>query len=488
MSNPIDQNTSPVDAAPTGVATPPSEPATEVLAAAETPAPQLRPRGTRRGRTRLTRRGRIVLFVGLAVVLVLALVAGLLVATALDDQAAAEELRTAQQTVADAESSLRDATARIDVAALALDELVTATDAGLAVEGTGIDKKATAALQAARDTAVEVQQADGSEVAGLYGDQQVTVPEDDDRAAAAAHRQQAELYADDAERASARSDRLETAAAELTTAIAAYLGATQAEGAALLTDRTDAADETRTALQERIDALATTEPAALAEALEAYRQAVDAVISSSDQARAPTPGGHGIRVSDPTSITVVVNKRNGLAADYVPPDLVLPSGIPNNNGQPVRKVMVPDLKAMQAAMAAEGITLRIGSAYRSYYTQQSIYNRYVSQDGQANADTYSARPGNSEHQTGLAVDLDDGRGCNLNVCFRDTPGGKWLAANSWKYGFILRYGEGWQPIVGYRFEPWHYRYVGIELATDMHEKGIRTLEEYYGLPAAPDYD
>ena len=89
--------------------------------------------------------------------------------------------------------------------------------------------------------------------------------------------------------------------------------------------------------------------------------------------------------------------------------------------------------------------------------------------------------------TEAPADLDDGTGCNLSVCFKDRPGGIWLAANAWKYGFILRYGDGWHPIVGYTFEPWHYRYVGVDVATDMHEKGIKTLEEYYGLPAAPDY-
>lgn len=433
------------------------------------------------------RRGRILLVIGLAVVVVLALIAGLLVAQAHDEQAAAEELRTAQETVAAAASSLDAARERVGGAALTLDTIVAATDAGLAVEGTGITQEAHAALKAAHDTAVAVQQTDGSAVLGMYGDQQIPIPDGDDRAAAEAHRQQAALYTEDAALASARADRLDAAAAGLTAAVNDYLTAAQAEGAALLEDRSDAAGETTSALQEQLDALAQAEPTTLAETLMSYRKAVDAVVSSSDQARAPTPGGHGIRVSDPDSITVVVNKRNGLAADYVPSDLVLPPGIPNNNAQPVRQVMVPDLEAMQAAMAAEGITLRIGSAYRSYETQRSIYNRYVSQDGQANADTYSARPGNSEHQTGLAVDLDDGRGCNLSTCFRDTPGGKWLAENSWKYGFILRYGEGWQPIVGYRFEPWHYRYVGVEVATDMHEKGITTLEEYYGLPAAPDY-
>jgi D-alanyl-D-alanine carboxypeptidase len=190
-------------------------------------------------------------------------------------------------------------------------------------------------------------------------------------------------------------------------------------------------------------------------------------------------------VSDPTSLTAVVNKRRGLAADYVPPGLVTPSGIPG--ATQVRQELLGPLESMRAAMAAEGITLRMSSAYRSFARQQTIYNGFVAREGVAGADTHSARPGNSEHQTGLAVDLDDGAGCNLNACFANTAGGRWLAENSWRYGFILRYGDGWQPIVGYTYEPWHFRYVGVEVASDMHDRGIRTLEEYYGLPAAPDY-
>jgi D-alanyl-D-alanine carboxypeptidase len=138
-------------------------------------------------------------------------------------------------------------------------------------------------------------------------------------------------------------------------------------------------------------------------------------------------------------------------------------------------------------MAAAGITLRMSSAYRSYARQQTIYNGFVAREGVAGADTHSARPGNSEHQTGLVVDLDDGTGCNLSACFGTRPGGIWLAENAWKYGFILRYGNGWQPIVGYTYEPWHFRYVGVDVSTDMHNRGILTLEEYFGLPAAPDY-
>ena len=145
------------------------------------------------------------------------------------------------------------------------------------------------------------------------------------------------------------------------------------------------------------------------------------------------------------------------------------------------------LNTVAEGRSGDDAVMMMAGAYRSYARQQTIYNGFVASEGVAGADTHSARPGNSEHQTGLAVDLDDGTGCNLNACFANTPGGQWLAANAWKYGFILRYGDGWQPIVGYTFEPWHYRYVGTAVSTDMHDRGIRTLEEYFGLPAAPDY-
>lgn len=445
----------------------------------EADAPTLRPR-----RARLSRRTRVLLIVGGAVALVLALVAGLLIATSLAQQAAADDRRAAAKAVTEARNALDDAVRRIDTATGSLDEAITAADAGLAVAGPGLDDAARPALQGARDDAAEVREAEG-EGEGMYGDQIVAQP-DDDSATASALRRQAELYADDATSATKRAERIEGAVEDLETAITTYLTTAQTAGEALLAERSDAADDVRAALQAQLDALPDTAPAVLADTLAAYRSAVDAVIASSDAARTPaTPGGTGVRVSDPASLTAVVNKRRGLAADYVPPGLVTPSGIPG--ATQVRQELLGPLESMRAAMAAEGITLRMSSAYRSFARQQTIYNGFVAREGVAGADTHSARPGNSEHQTGLAVDLDDGTGCNLARCFADTAGGRWLAANSWKYGFILRYGDGWQPIVGYTYEPWHFRYVGVDVATDMHERGIRTLEEYFGLPAAPDY-
>ncbi len=465
-----------------------TEPAPETVPAQPTPeeAPLRRPRDNRtRARLRLTRRGRILLIAAGAVVI--ALVASLLVVNVLGGRSAADELAAAQKAATEADADLTAAAADADASHAALTTLITAADAGLAITGDGLDEAARPSLVDERDAAELVATAH-SEPGELVDVPEAAVdPALGDRENAEAFRARATALEANAESEAARAKILDDAAATLASAMTAYLSSTAVVGAALLADRGDAADDAKSALQAQLDALVGAEPEAFAETLTAYRAAVDQVIASSDAVRNPTPGGSGVRITDPASITAVVNKRRGLPGDYVPPDLVIPAGVPNNNGQPVRQVMVADLQAMQAAMAAEGIALRIGSAYRSYDDQRIIYNRYVAKDGVAGADTYSARPGNSEHQTGLAVDLDDGTGCNLSECFKDAPGGRWLAANSWKYGFILRYGDGWTPIVGYKFEPWHYRYVGVDVAKDMHDKGIKTLEEYYGLPAAPDY-
>lgn len=130
---------------------------------------------------------------------------------------------------------------------------------------------------------------------------------------------------------------------------------------------------------------------------------------------------------------------------------------------------------MKEAAAADGISLSIVSGYRSYSTQESIYWRYVDRRGMEKADTFSARPGHSEHQTGLAMDLN-----SLDDNFGDTPEGMWLAEHCHEYGFIIRYPKNKQSITGYKYEPWHVRYLGTELATKVYESGL-CLEEYFGI-------
>ena len=132
---------------------------------------------------------------------------------------------------------------------------------------------------------------------------------------------------------------------------------------------------------------------------------------------------------------------------------------------------------MRDDAAAQGLNLWLSSGYRSYWDQNYIYNNYVARDGQANADTYSARPGHSEHQTGLAFDLN-----TIDDSFTYTPEGKWVHDNCYKYGLALRYPLGKESITGYMHESWHMRYLGVELATKLYNGGDWiTLEEYYGI-------
>lgn len=133
-----------------------------------------------------------------------------------------------------------------------------------------------------------------------------------------------------------------------------------------------------------------------------------------------------------------------------------------------------------------GYTLDADSGYRSYSTQISTYNSIVKAYGQNYADTVSARPGYSEHQTGWAVDIGTGS-CHVQDCFGDTPGGKWAQANAYKYGFILRYPPSLTDITGYSNEAWHFRYIGPLLATEMHKQGIATLEQFFTISGGTVY-
>ena len=132
---------------------------------------------------------------------------------------------------------------------------------------------------------------------------------------------------------------------------------------------------------------------------------------------------------------------------------------------------------MKAAANAEGVDFSIFSGYRSYSNQKSTYQGWVNKDGQAAADTYSARPGHSEHQSGLAADIN-----GYGARFDESIATEWMAKNAYKYGFILRYPQGKQSITGYVYESWHFRYVGVDLATKLYNGGNWiTLEEYFGI-------
>lgn len=170
---------------------------------------------------------------------------------------------------------------------------------------------------------------------------------------------------------------------------------------------------------------------------------------------------------------ILVNKYNYLDKYYEPEDLVeiLP-GYTTNGGYLTEDAWKA-FKEMAHEAYQEKIDLYAISPYRSYNTQESLYERYAAKDGYEQADTYSARPGFSEHQTGLAVDIN-----SADDSFADTKEAKWLNENAYKYGFILRYPKGKEYITGYQYEPWHFRYVGLETAKYIYEHDI-TFEEYY---------
>ncbi|GGA66538.1 hypothetical protein GCM10011490_16480 [Pseudoclavibacter endophyticus] len=194
--------------------------------------------------------------------------------------------------------------------------------------------------------------------------------------------------------------------------------------------------------------------------------------------------------TDPASEYVLVNKQNPLSpVDHVPGDLVdlATLGVPSANGHSLREPAANAMRDMFEAARASGITLDATSGYRSYATQQSLHEDFVSTLGQSGADLTSARPGYSEHQTGLAVDLSSDEGCVLEQCWASTLGGQWVAANAHTFGFIERYPEGMTSVTGFEWEPWHYRYVGVEVATAMHDAGVTTYEQWLGVPAAPGY-
>lgn len=130
---------------------------------------------------------------------------------------------------------------------------------------------------------------------------------------------------------------------------------------------------------------------------------------------------------------------------------------------------------LQSDAAAQGLNIWLSSGFRSYDYQNQIYNNYVARDGQAAADTYSARPGHSEHQSGLAIDVNQ-----IDDSFIGTPEAIWLENHCHEYGFILRYPQGKQDITGYKYESWHIRYVGTDMSYPIHDSGL-TLEEYFGI-------
>ncbi|MUK02193.1 hypothetical protein GM708_09810 [Vibrio cholerae] len=185
----------------------------------------------------------------------------------------------------------------------------------------------------------------------------------------------------------------------------------------------------------------------------------------------------------PSSSVVVVNKRRPLN-----PVRYLPGPLVGVEGHLLRSDAAQQFTRLLSDARRAGIALEPVSGYRSYDTQADVYASYVSRYGRTSADLISARPGYSEHQTGLAIDIGNSNAvCGLQECFAGTPAGAWAAQNAWRYGFIIRYPRGQTPVTGYSYEPWHLRYVGPTVASEMRAHGLPTLEHYMSLPAAPSY-
>jgi D-alanyl-D-alanine carboxypeptidase len=212
---------------------------------------------------------------------------------------------------------------------------------------------------------------------------------------------------------------------------------------------------------------------------EAARTADDTTATTVDSSTCNTSKTH----NDPNSIDVVVNKKHCIQpVTFSPGDLEEVAG-----GFLLSTKAAPSFTAMYNAAAAAGEAFTLTSSYRSYSDQVSTYAYWVNTSGKAGADTYSARPGYSEHQTGLAFDVADAAKQYVLSDFGKTSQYQWLQAHAADYGFIQRYYAGYESITGYEAEEWHYRYVGVAVAKDMQAKGIKTLEQYWGISGGDYY-
>ncbi|RIE02802.1 M15 family metallopeptidase [Cohnella faecalis] len=188
-------------------------------------------------------------------------------------------------------------------------------------------------------------------------------------------------------------------------------------------------------------------------------------------------------ISNPSSLYVLVNKKRNLSSSYAPKDLVQPD-IPfsfdgDSPKKKLRRQAAEALEKLFAGAGKAGIELKGVSGYRSYATQKAIFTANADKKGEAEANRTSAYPGQSEHQTGLAIDVSSAAvGYALEESFGKTKEGKWLAAHASEYGFIIRYPKGKEKITGYKYEPWHIRYIGKEAAKDITASG-QTLEQYF---------
>lgn len=175
---------------------------------------------------------------------------------------------------------------------------------------------------------------------------------------------------------------------------------------------------------------------------------------------------------------IFINKYTYMNSKYVPNNLEKLDLSYSRPGMMLVNIAKINLEKMIKDAKKENINIRVMSSYRSYDYQVNLYTNYIKKDGKALADTYSARPGFSEHQTGLSIDIDDQK--ELYTNFHKTEAYKWMINNSYKYGFILRYPKNKENITGYTYESWHYRYVGKKIAKYIKKHNI-TFDEYYAM-------
>ena len=205
-------------------------------------------------------------------------------------------------------------------------------------------------------------------------------------------------------------------------------------------------------------------------------RAVEPPVPSDPPARQRAPFDRTAHsTTDPRSIWVIVNKTHPVTPSDFRPEVTLV------RGYQVAAAAAGPLGRLLEASDRRGLGFKIASAFRSYGYQYGVHAATEAARGAAGADLVSARAGYSEHQTGLAVDLvtPADPACDFDACFARTPGGRWLARNAWRFGFVVRYQPATTAITGYSPEPWHLRYVGRPLAREMRVTGIATLEQFF---------
>lgn len=345
----------------------------------------------------------------------------------------------------------------------------------LGLRGTPAEVKTSPGFERGADVLTWLERAPGRDVAAVLLD---SVDASELEAEALRLGQAAEMLRVDSRAWSSLTVFASTSAAALESEVAVAMSDVAVRMEALLSSRADASAESRDTLRAVLDDLVSADVAMVSSQLEQVGDLSRSVVRSSNL----------VRIDDPDSVVVVVNKKRPLRPQNFVPKLVHVD-VPHISSPLLRKEAAKPLVRMFAAFHAEtGERLRLQNSYRSFATQTNTYNYHVSTKGQAQADRGSARPGHSEHQTGLALDVNGvGFGCSIQQCFGEMVHGRWLEKNAWRFGWVVRYPKGFEHITGYDWEPWHLRFVGVDVSTEMHRDGIATLEEYFGLGPATSY-